>query len=188
MATRSSATQRTQGTAPAEGGAARHREVVLALRRIIRAADLYSRRLAKESGLTMPQAVILDSVSELGEVTTRSIAESVNLSQGTVTTIMDRLAQRGLIVRYRSLSDRRVVHARLTGAGRAALRAAAPLLHDRFMAAFQELPQCRQEEIIAALGDVAEMLGARDGEVGALLGVAPPLPDGAEGGNGIPPS
>ena len=40
---------------------ARHDEVLIALRQIIRATDLYSRKLSKVAGLTAPQLLILQA-------------------------------------------------------------------------------------------------------------------------------
>ncbi len=41
-------------------------EVLSALRRIIRATDMHSKRLAREVGLTTPQTVVLQAVRDLG--------------------------------------------------------------------------------------------------------------------------
>lgn len=157
-----------QPAAPAD----RCDEVLVALRRIIRATDLHSKQLSKTSGLTIPQVVVLQSIHDLGEVTTGQISKRVSLSQGTVTSILDRLEGRGLIERYRSLADRRVVHARLTKRGRAALRKAPPLLHQRFTEAFATLDRARQDRIIKALEQVAEMMGAEHLDVAPLLDMA----------------
>lgn len=148
-------------------------EVLTALRRIIRATDLHSKRLARDVGLTTPQTVVLRAVSDLGEVTSGALSRHVSLSQGTVTTILDRLESRGLIERYRSASDRRVVHSRLTRRGRALLRKAPHLLHERFIDAFAKLPRTRQRRIIETLDEVAAMMGA------AKLDAAPLLDSGA---------
>ncbi|MDX1485193.1 MAG: MarR family transcriptional regulator [Alphaproteobacteria bacterium] len=149
-------------------------EVLVALRRIIRATDLHSKHLFKAAGLTTPQVIVLRSIHDLGEVTTGQISEQVSLSQATVTSILDRLEQRGWIERYRSSVDRRVVHARLTGKGRSALRKAPPLLHERFIDAFEKLSEVRQNRIVATLNEVAEMMGARDLDAAPLLDIAPP--------------
>lgn len=149
-------------------------EVLVALRRIIRATDLHSKRLAMKTGLTIPQIVVLQSIRDLGEVTTGEVSRRVSLSQGTVTSILDRLEGRGLIERYRSAADRRVVHARLTRPGRAVLRRTPPLLHERFIASFSALGAARQERIIATLEEVAEMMGAESLDAAPLLDVAPP--------------
>jgi DNA-binding MarR family transcriptional regulator len=146
-------------------------EVLIALRQIIHGTDLHSKRVAKESGLTIPQIVVLQSVRDLGEVTTKRVSRRVSLSQGTVTSILDRLEERGLIERYRSKVDRRIVHTRLTKDGQAALRMAPSLLHERFLEQFEELPERRQQEIVRVLQKVAEMMGAAKLDAAPLLDV-----------------
>ncbi|WP_425407298.1 MarR family winged helix-turn-helix transcriptional regulator [Hwanghaeella sp.] len=154
------------------------RDVLVALRRIIRAIDLQSKRIAKTSGLTTPQVMVLQSIRDLGEVTTGRLSSDVSLSQATVTTILDRLEQRGLVERYRSDRDRRIVHTKLTEAGRKSLKKAPPLLHEEFIAAFADLPAGRQDEIVATLEEVATMLGGGDLDAAPLLDVAPPSATG----------
>lgn len=157
---------------------ARPHRVLVALRQIIRATDLHSKQLFKQAGLTIPQIVVLQSIRDMGEVSTGQVSERVNLSQGTVTSVLDRLESRGLIERYRSVTDRRVVHARLTRQGRAILKKAPPLLHDRFVKAFAELSGSKQEQIVKTLEDVAEMMGAEHIDAAPLLDIAPPQRSG----------
>lgn len=79
-----------------------YEQVLVALRRVIRATDLHSKRLSKHAGLTGPQLLIMRTIRALGEVTIGTIADKVSLSQATVTTILDRLEQRNLVYRVRS--------------------------------------------------------------------------------------
>lgn len=149
---------------PATSLTRRCNEVVIALRRIMHASDLHSKRLTREYGLTMPQIVVLRSIRELGETTTSALSANISLSQATVTTILDRLAQRGLIERYRSVVDRRVVHTRLTTTGLRILKRVPPLLHWQFMDAFRALRVKEQRTIVEALQQVADMLGPAGGQ------------------------
>src|SRR5690606_11278231 len=80
---------------------ARHDEVLIALRRIIRATDMYSRHLSKVAGLTAPQLLVMQSIANRGEMTMGEIADEVSFSQATITTILDRLEKRELIQRTR---------------------------------------------------------------------------------------
>lgn len=171
--TKAGAARRQAGAARRRPAGARaedsSRAVLTALRRIIRATDLHSKQLSREVGLTTPQVVVLQAVRDLGEVTTGQLSRRVSLSQGTVTTILDRLESRGLVERYRSAADRRIVHSRLTRRGRAVLRRAPPLLHERFTDAFRRLSPMRQNRILATLDEVAAMMGAAELDAAPLL-------------------
>ena len=84
-------------------------EVLVALRRVIRATDLHSKRLAKTTGLTSPQILLLQTIRQKGQVTIGELANEISLSQATVTTILDRLEKRKLVFRERSKEDKRKV-------------------------------------------------------------------------------
>lgn len=136
-------------------------ELVLSdIRLIIRASDMQSKRLQRATGFTTAQALIVRAISDLGEVTTRTLSQAVSLSQATVTTVLDRLERHGYIKRYRSVKDRRVVHAKLTRKGEIASETMPPLLDEQFLERFSGLPEKRQEEISCALSDVAHMMNA----------------------------
>lgn len=140
------------------------RTVMAAVRRIMHAADLRSRRLSRETGLTAPQLAILQAIADLGEVTTGRISADVSLSQATVTVILDRLVERALVERYRSPDDRRIVHSRLTEAGQRALAAAEPAVSARLVREFERMPADKQAELVAALEWMVGALGVGDEE------------------------
>jgi DNA-binding MarR family transcriptional regulator len=144
-------------------------DVLVALRRIIRASDLRSRELARQTGLTTAQLIVLRAILRLGEVNTRAISGAVSLSPATVTTIMERLAERGFIERYRSTVDRRVVFTRLTAQGQRALAAAPVLLQEEFSQRFRALPADEQLALVRALDRIAAMMNAGDLECAPLL-------------------
>ena len=146
-------------------------EVLVNLRKIIRATDLHSKRLIKECGLTIPQIMVLRAIEELGNVTVRRISDEVSLSQATVTTILNRLEQRHLIARSRSESDKRVVHARLTDEGSRVLKEAPPLLHETFIERFDALEDWEKTQTLAVLQRVAAMMDADNLDASPLLDV-----------------
>ncbi|WP_274426463.1 MarR family winged helix-turn-helix transcriptional regulator [Chelativorans sp. YIM 93263] len=129
-----------------------------ALRRILRANDLQSRALARVIGLTAPQLVILKCIAALGEVTTTALSAQANLSPATVTTILDKLEERGIIQRYRSAQDRRVVHTRLTEKGIALLANAPEPLGESFVTRFAELTPERRRQIVNAVSSLADLM------------------------------
>lgn len=92
--------------------------IVITLRRIIRAVDLHSRALARRSGLTGPQALILREAVRAGEASVGDLARAVSLSQATVTDVIARLEARGVLVRRRASADKRRVLVAATPAGR----------------------------------------------------------------------
>lgn len=134
------------------------RSLLKSIRRIVRANDLQSRALAKATGLTGPQMVILMAVAELGQVTTRALADHADLSAATVVTVLENLEQREIVQRYRSDIDRRIVYTRLTGKGLALVFHAPRVFGDAFARRFAELPPERRRELISSVAMLAELM------------------------------
>ncbi len=104
--------------APQSGAFELERRVLIAMRRMIRAIDLYSRRLIAQHQITGPQLLCLNQLAESGGLTVSELAGSVQLSPSTVVRILDRLEARALVRRERSAGDRRRVVVTATEAGR----------------------------------------------------------------------
>jgi len=121
---------------------------------------------------------VLNSIDLLGDVTVKRISDEVSLSQATVTTILNRLEDRGLLERVRNPDDKRIVNARLTPAGRSALAASPPLLHESFIQRFERLSKQEKAKILSSLQSVAGMMDAEDLDAAPILDVM--LSDGAE--------
>lgn len=143
-------------------------QVIVALRRVIRAVDLHSRTLVESHGLTGPQALILKTLQD-GSLTAGEVASRVNLSQGTVTDILNRLEQRGLIKRIRDTADRRRVLVEATDAGAAVLEKSPPLLQERFVQRFGQLQDWEQTQLLSSLQRIAGMMDAEDIDAAPVL-------------------
>ncbi len=160
-----------QGTGTTQQSSSQEEKVLISLRQIIRATDLYSRQLSKQVGLTAPQLMILQAIRNLGAVSISKLSNEVSLSQATVTSILDRLETRELVARHRSTQDKRVVHATLTDAGTSMLEQAPTPLQDLFSQRFDALENWEQSMLVAALQRIAAMMNAEDLDASPLLHV-----------------
>ena len=140
------------------------RTLLKSIRQIARAVDIQSRKLDRAYGLTLPQLIVLRSVGDLGEVTSRAISSAADLSAPTIVGILDKLEEKGLIERYRSLRDRRVVHTRLTPAGHDLLARAPSPLGDHFANAFALLSDRERRSVLKSVDQVARMLALLEPE------------------------
>lgn len=87
---------------------------------LARAYSTFGKAIAgkvQEYDLTVPQFGTLEALYHLGPLSLGELADKLLVTGGNVTYVMDRLERRGLVARYRSEKDRRVVHARLTPEG-----------------------------------------------------------------------
>ncbi len=146
-------------------------EVLIAMRRVIRATDLHSKHLAKTTGLTAPQILLLQTIRDKGEITIGEVANEMSLSQATVTSILDRLEKRKLVYRARSKEDKRKVHAYLTEQAFETLKDAPIPLQDHFTKQFADLQEWEQTMIISSLQRVAQMMDAQDIDASPVLDV-----------------
>ena len=133
------------------------RALFKSMRRIARAIEIHSRRLDRELELTLPQHVVLVCVRDLGEVTGRAISHEADVSPATVVGILDKLEGKGLIERYRSTRDRRIVHTRITRKGEEVLARAPAPLGARFEREFLGLDPETRRHVLAAFERVADM-------------------------------
>ncbi|MBT0587647.1 MarR family winged helix-turn-helix transcriptional regulator [Alteromonas oceanisediminis] len=146
-------------------------DLLVSLRRVIRAIDLYSKKLSKETGLTSPQLLVLHQIQATDGVLASHIADAINLSSATVTSILDRLESRGFVTRERSKEDKRKVMLHLTAQGESALLESPQPLQAHFIRRFEHLEQWEQTMIIASMQRVANMMDADELDASPLLQV-----------------
>lgn len=144
-------------------------DVLVSLRRILRATSLHSRKLGRSVGITAAQLMVLRAVNESAVLTASEIARSVSLSQATITTIISSLESRGLVLRERSDVDRRRVNVSLTDEGRTVLKEAPKPLQESFAKRFDALDRWEQHQLVASLERVAAMMDAEDLDAAPLL-------------------
>ncbi|MBX2810465.1 MAG: MarR family transcriptional regulator [Myxococcales bacterium] len=143
--------------------------ILRALRRITRSIDLHSRKLASTFGLTGPQLICLRALGQVEYSTPSALAKELSLSQATVTGIVDRLDTRQLLVRERSMKDRRLVTVTITEAGRALIEQAPYPLQESFVERLLSLPAQEQANILNTLEQVVQMMGGEDIKAAAVL-------------------
>jgi len=135
---------------------------LIALRRILRATEMFGRDLAKAAGLTPAQFRVLQVVAENGSSTPKAIATRMSVSQATMTALLDKLARKEMVTRQRSQRDRRQTDIVITPQGRAAMEDAPDALQQIFVRRFEALEDWEQAQLIASLERVAAMLDAHE--------------------------
>ena len=148
-------------------------KVMIALRKIIQAIDMNSKKLVKRVGLTGPQLVILQEISRCGEVSAGEIARAVSLSQATVTGILERMEKRGFLARKRSEHDKRRVMVRITDTGKQVLKDAPPLMQEAFVERFSSLQEWEQTMILSSLQRLVSIMDAKAIQAAPFLETRP---------------
>ena len=143
--------------------------ILQSLRRIIRAVDIHSHKLALLHDITGPQLGCLLVVKENGPLTSGNIAKKVYLSPSTVVGIIDRLEKKELVVRNRDRKDRRQVYVSITQKGEKLIADTPSLLQDTLTKALVELPELEQVSITMALEKLTELMEARHIDAAPIL-------------------
>lgn len=133
-------------------------ELLLAFRRVFRSLNRLRGRDTHLGGseLSHAQYELLIELSERGELPAGELAAAARLTPGTVTQMLDHLADCGHVERVRSEVDRRVVVSRLTRQGRRKIDAKRKESQIRWEQALQGIDS---DELRAAIR-VLERLGA----------------------------
>ena len=148
-------------------------EILLNVRKIMRAIDTYSSKLAKNYGLTTPQLICLKKLLSEGEMTPSLLAKSVSLSHATVTGIVNRLEKKDLIERKRSTNDGRSFIISVTESGKAMALSSPSMLQDHFMKELSKLADWEKTQILSSLQRVSHILDAESIEAAPVLTTGP---------------
>jgi len=117
--------------------------------------------LLEPLGLTYPQYIVLMILWEVAPCPVSNIGERARLNTNTLTPLLKRLEQQGLVERQRRKDDERVVDIHLTEAGHALRSQCARVPHE--LAAKAHVPPEKIEALAALLDELLANLGALSG-------------------------
>ncbi|NRA54278.1 MAG: MarR family transcriptional regulator [Gammaproteobacteria bacterium] len=143
----------------------KYEQLLISMRRVIRAIDVHSRQLNKESGLTGPQLLVMKKIAQLDGPMAKQVAKEITLSPATITNIIDRLEARELVKRQRSEHDKRKVELYLTQKGQLILDNDPQPLQRHFIERFQSLQGWEQSQILSSVERIATMMDADEIDV-----------------------
>ena len=149
----------------------RDEELLVALRKVIRAIDLRSKQLSKDAGLTGPQLLVMQSIGKEPGIMVRQVAQNINLSPATVTSILDRLELKEFVQRIRSTEDKRRVGVFLTEKGQLIMQDAPRPFQEHFVNRFAQLKEWEQSQMVATIQRIASMMDAEDIDASPVLEV-----------------
>ena len=132
--------------------------VLRALRRIMRAVDVYSRKLIAEHNITGPQLVCLSHIVKGKRVILSRLSRGMYMSPSTVNGILDRLEVKRLIRRERKDRDRRKVIVTATDEGREIAARAPSSLQDKLANAMLRLPEDEQVALTASIERIVDLM------------------------------
>lgn len=146
--------------------------LLIALRKIIRAIDLHSKQLTQKYGVTGPQMLLLKAICQAEPstpLTSSELAQIASLSQATVTSIVDRLVEKGFVKRERSMADKRKILVLSTSSAKKIMRQDPNLLQEEFIVAFEQLKDWEKSLLTSSFERVADMMQAKRLDAAPIL-------------------
>jgi DNA-binding MarR family transcriptional regulator len=115
------------------------------VRRLVRLLRLSDRSAQNRLGLSSAQLFVLSEVARTPEISLKELAERTHTDQSSVSVVVTRLVDSGLLARDRSPDDARRLVLGLTRAGRAALKRAPRIAQVELIEALERLPAAERK-------------------------------------------
>ena len=138
--------------------------IVQGLRRVTRAIELYSQDVQRSFGFTGPQLWALKNLLRDGPLTPGQLAVSLAVDQSSVSGLLKRLEQKGLITRTRAAEDLRSVRIHLSPAGRTLAQRAPQAAQGRLLHALNGMSRSRVRSLRRAIDTVVASMELGDME------------------------
>jgi DNA-binding MarR family transcriptional regulator len=140
--------------------AERATDVLTALRRLVHLLYRTSRETERALGVTGAQLFVLQRLAEGPVGSLNELAERTATHQSSVSVVVRRVIERGLVARRRSSDDRRRMEFWLTPKGERLLARSPTATQARLIAALAELPERRLQALEQGLSTVIRVMGA----------------------------
>ena len=138
------------------------KEIIYSIRRLMQAGELYTKELNKVYNISSAQLNCLLSLHENGPLPPSQIAKLIMVNSSTVTGIIDRLEQKGLVERKRISTDRRVITVDLTKNGKVLAENAPPPIQQKLFDGLSKLSEEEIKNISSTLLSLTDMLDVQD--------------------------
>lgn len=136
--------------------------VLTGIRRLDRGLRLAARNAERATGLSAAQLFALEHLSDDRPLSLNELARRTFTDRSSVSVVVDRLAEAGLVSRATDPSDRRRAQIRITAAGRRILDRAPLAPTDLLITALEELPSGSVRALGQSLARLNDELGFTD--------------------------
>ena len=122
-----------------------------AIRAVVRALRINTRAIELEIGISLAQLFVLQQVAQRPATSLNDLAERTATHQSSVSVVVRRLVDRGLVTRQASATDKRRVQIALTPEGEKLLHGAPETIQVRLMAALETLSPADRGQLATLL-------------------------------------
>src|SRR5438094_973063 len=118
-----------------------------AIRSVVRALRINTRSIELKMGISLAQLFVLQQLAERPADSLNDLAERTATHQSSVSVVVRRLVERGLVSRTASSADKRRIEIDLTPSGRSLLTGAPQTIQTQLMLAMRRLPAGEQHQL-----------------------------------------
>ena len=146
-------------------------DILVKLRKIIRSINLESKKIEKRFGVSIPQLMCLQFLSEQEDykTTASKIKDYLMLNASTVTGILKRLEGRGLIAKLPNTKDRRATFITLTAKGADLLKEPPTTLQEKLTARLQRLTPAQISALDENIDLLVQIMDAEDLDASPII-------------------
>ena len=130
------------------------------IRRLVRLLRLSDRAAQALVGLSGAQLFVLNELGKTPALSLNELAERTRTDQSSVSVVVTRLVEAGLVSRERSRDDARRLVLTLTRSGRSALQKAPAVAQQKLLAAFEHLPPAERRRFADTFTAILDAVGA----------------------------
>lgn len=137
------------------------KEIVGAIRQLVRAVYLDSSKMSRGFGLTGPQSGILHNIAIYGPLSSADLSRKLYVTPSNITGIIDRLEKKGLVKRIRKEADRRIVLITLTQKGKNLSRSLPDPIEKMLISGLVDLEPEQVRKLSKAMKQILNLIDAR---------------------------
>jgi DNA-binding MarR family transcriptional regulator len=143
--------------------------VLDAIRRLVRHLRLADRAAQSELGISGAQLFVLVELGKTGSLSLNDLAERTRTDQSSVSVVVSRLVDAGLVTRERDARDARRLVLNLTKNGRAMLQRAPSVAQETILSVVERIPPTERKRFADSITALVEALGAEPGPAPMLF-------------------
>ena len=137
-------------------------EIMQSLRRVFKAIQDYSQDVSDKFGVTGPQLWALKTIAQDGSMPLGELSKKMCVHPSTISGVIDRLEDKGYVVRDRDTGDRRVIYVQLTLKGKKLVRKAPNPIQGRMLYGLRKLKKEELNHIYESAQKLVKIMEAQN--------------------------
>jgi DNA-binding MarR family transcriptional regulator len=139
------------------------------IRRLVRILRVSDRQAQADLGISGAQLFVLRELGKTPALSLGDLAARTRTDQSSVSVVVTRLVDAGLVTRDRDERDARRLVLHLTRSGRSLLQRATPVAQEKLLTAFDRMPAEERRRFADTFEEIINSVGAEDGPAPMLF-------------------